>query len=299
MDLTAAFRAEIPTGMDRAEADGELEARLEAAVARGRAAYPALPLDPINFVRHLARVLSRVAAEGQARLDALELEDLYLAAACGAGVEGAVAGFEARCGARIRVVLGNAVRSPDLRAEVEQQVRNALLVGNTAEPPKIVGYNGQGPLDRWVAVVAQRQALTLLRKDATEQRAREGAAVEAAMTGSAQPELLYAKERYRADFEQAMKEALLVLSERDRMLLRLHLISGVALEQIGKMYGVSQATASRWLARAREAVSTEVTRLLRERLSVSRDEMASLAGLVASQMDISISRILTPSDITG
>ena len=38
----------------------------------------------------------------------------------------------------------------------------------------------------------------------------------------------------------------------------------------------------------------EVKKLLRERLNASADEHASLAGLVASQIDLSISRLLAP-----
>jgi RNA polymerase sigma-70 factor (ECF subfamily) len=58
------------------------------------------------------------------------------------------------------------------------------------------------------------------------------------------------------------------------------------------MYGVSQSTASRWLADARETIRDELNRLLKSRLDVSRGELASLAGLVASQLDLSMSRLL-------
>jgi hypothetical protein len=71
----------------------------------------------------------------------------------------------------------------------------------------------------------------------------------------------------------------------------------ISVEKIGKMYGVAQATASRWLATARDHVQTEVTRLLRERLGASPDEIASLAGTIASQIDVSISRLLSPADV--
>ena len=56
-----------------------------------------------------------------------------------------------------------------------------LLVGSVDAAPKISDYGGQGPLDSWTAVVAQRQFARLLRKDASEQHAREGAATEAAL----------------------------------------------------------------------------------------------------------------------
>src|SRR5262249_5070934 len=101
----------------------------------------------------------------------------------------------------------------------------------------------------------------------------------------------------RAEFERAMEDALLLLDERDRLLLRLQLVSQISVESIGKMYGVAQATASRWLASARDRVQTEVTRLLRRRLGASPAEIVSLAGVMASQIDLSISRLLSPQDV--
>jgi len=298
VELVAAFRAESssPSVDEGAASDAALEARLAGLVARGRAAYPELAVDGVAFVRFLARAVARAESKAPASLDAIEIEDLYLACACAAGVSGAAARFEERCGARLGVVLAAVAKSPDLRAEVGQRVRDALLVGTAAEAPKIANYGGAGALDRWVAVVAQRQVASLLRHEASEQRAREGAAVEAAVTAGAAPEVAYAKQRYRGDFEQAMTDALAALPERERLLLRLHLVGGLSVENIGKMYGVSQATASRWLKSARDTVSDEVTRLLRERVHASPDELASLAGLVASQIEVSISRLLGPGD---
>ena len=132
-------------------------------------------------------------------LEQLHVEDLYLACACACAVAGAAARFEERCGPRLKAVLGAAVKSADLRAEIRQRVLDLLLVGRIDMPAKILGYGGQGPIDSWTAVVAQRQLTMLLRKDEIEQRAREGAALETALSGGASPEVAFAKHRYRAE----------------------------------------------------------------------------------------------------
>lgn len=297
MRLVAAFRTELTRANAVSVSDAALDARLEALVARGRSAHPDLAIDDLTFVRHLARCSSSGNAEIDPPLEQLHVEDLFLACACVAGVDGAAARFEERCDPRLKAVLATTVKSPDLRTEIRQRVLDILLVGTVDAPARIAGYGGQGPLDSWTAVVAQRQLVTLLRKDSSEQRAREGAAMEAALGGALQPEVAFAKQRYRAEFERAMADALSVLEERDRLLLRLQLVSQISVENIGKMYGVAQATASRWLATARDRVQTEVVRLLRERLGASPEEIASLAGVVASQIDLSISRLLRPADV--
>jgi RNA polymerase sigma-70 factor (ECF subfamily) len=273
----------------------DLEARLAAVCLRGRAAYPSLAVDDAVFARHLGRCAVGSADAPPPDLEDLQIEDLFLACACLERVPGAAEAFDARCAERLRRALASSVKADDARAEVAQRVREAVLVGNVDAPAKIANYSGQGPLDRWVAIVAQRMAITLARSETASRRAHERATLEAAVSGQQQPEISYIKEQYKDQFERAFAEALTALSERDRLLMRLHLVSGMSVESIGKMYNVSQSTASRWLASARETVAAEVERLLRDRLQLARSEMASLAGLVASRLDLSISRILAPT----
>ncbi|MDB4983760.1 MAG: putative DNA-binding regulatory protein [Myxococcales bacterium] len=271
----------------------ELEAGLVAACARARRALPALALTDEAFARHLGRAVAAETDEPLTDLEALQLEDLFLAGACLARTDGALDAFEARCGERIRAALAANIASPEARGEVAQRLRDAVFVGTVDTPPKLASYSGRGPLDRWSAIVAQRLALMMMRSESTGRRAHERASLEAAILPG-EPEIELAKEQYRSQFEEAFTEALGILNEKDRLLLRLHLVSGVSVEGIGKMYQVSQSTASRWLASAREAVATEVQRLLADRLSLARSEMASLARIVASQIDLSMSRLLAP-----
>jgi RNA polymerase sigma-70 factor, ECF subfamily len=295
VQLAHAFQSELVAAGGAAapgQALPELATRLSALIARGRAAHPMLDVDDEAFVAQLARSAARQTPDGLP-LEELAIEDLFLACACAAGAQGAAEAFEARCAERLRVAVGSVTKTDDERREMEQRLRQLLLVGSAEEPPKIASYGGQGPIDRWVAVVAQRQVVTAIRSEQAERRAREGAALEAAAgAGVLHPEMAFLKERYREQFQQAMAEALGKLGERDRLLLRLHLVSGVSVAQIGQMYGVSQSTASRWLADAREAVSGEVTRFLRENAGLAASELQSLAGLVASQLNLSVSRLL-------
>jgi RNA polymerase sigma-70 factor (ECF subfamily) len=276
----------------------DLEVRLAALCLLAHAAHPTLVVDDAVFARHLGRCAAGTADEPAPQLEDLQIEDLFLACACLEGAPGAAEAFDSRCAERLRIALGGSVQADDARAEVAQRVREAVLVGTADAPAKIANYSGQGPLDRWVAIVAQRTAITMVRSESASRRAHERATMEAALGGQdrldQQPELAYLKERYKDEFERAFGEALATLSERDRLLMRLHLVSGLSVEAIGKMYNVSQSTASRWLAAARETVAAEVEQLLRARLKLARSEVESLAGLVASQMDLNLSRILAP-----
>jgi RNA polymerase sigma-70 factor (ECF subfamily) len=144
-------------------------------------------------------------------------------------------------------------------------------------------------------VVAQRQIVNVIRAEQAERHAREAAAKEtAALEVAVHPEVAFLKERYKTAFEEAMAAALAKLPERERAMLRLHLVGGLTVVQIGQMYGVSHSTVSRWLAEARETVSTEVSDFMRAHAGLAPSELRSLAGLVASQLDLSMSRLLKP-----
>jgi RNA polymerase sigma-70 factor (ECF subfamily) len=293
--LAAVFHGELSQRPDLAgklpiAGDAALEGELTAVCAAGRAAFPQLALDDRTFVKHLARVIG-VGDAGTEPLSTLAVEDLYLACACLARQDGAVTAFDARHGATIRGAIARMVVPSDI-GEAQQQLVQSLLVGTETSPPKLGLYAGKAPLDRWLGVSAQRAALMWLRENRTEARARDAAAAEPVTGGQTHPETAYIKERYRGDFEAALVDALERLPERDRLLLRLNLVNGVSLEKIGTMFSVSQPTASRWLASAREKLLDDVKATLGAKLGSSSSELASLAGMVASRLDLSLSVLL-------
>lgn len=284
--LAMTFLQHLGGGQPSAADGAALEELLAAACARARAAFPGVAYDDARFVADLARSANTT---DPAALGALAVEDLFLAGACLANVPGAVELFRARYRETIRSAAGRIVPAGDVD-EMEQHLLDQMLLGSVRAAPKLVGYGGRAPLDRWIAVAAQRAALMWLREHKTEARARSAAAREPA--ADVHPEAAFLKEQYRDDVQQAMAEALGRLPERDRLLLRLHLVNGVSLEKIGKMFSVSQPTVSRWLAAARETVREDIKKTLGARLGSSSAEIASLAGMVASRLELSMSLIL-------
>jgi RNA polymerase sigma-70 factor (ECF subfamily) len=287
--LVAAFREVVATGEAGrgTRGDRELGGRLEALVARGRAAHPRLEVTAEAFVRCLARAVEGVE---HASMETVAIEDLYLACACAQGVPGAAAVFESRFEKTIRRAVSRVLRGTADRDEATQRTRQALLVGSGGAPAKIAQYLGHGPLDKWVGVAAIRHAVSLGRSEGTERRVRDKAA--AAITRGADPEMLFMKSELRRELEAAIEEAMCQLADRERLVLRLYLVSGMTLSAIGKSLGISQSTASGLLAKARQSVLAHVRRDLGKRLKLSKGDLSSIARLVASELDISISRVL-------
>jgi RNA polymerase sigma-70 factor, ECF subfamily len=208
--------------------------------------------------------------------------DLCLAFAAGCGDPDAVRRFEAY----VATDIDAAARKLDTNAdELRQATRVRLLVGT---PPRIHGYAGRGPLRGWVGVAALRIALNHKRGPAM---AAEDVLAELVAT-EPDPELRHMKTLYRAEFREALAGALRDLPKRDRALLRLYYVDGMRLAQLARLYGVHESTASRWLAAATDAVAAATRDRLVAKLAVSAATADSLAKMVASGLDLSISKLL-------
>jgi RNA polymerase sigma-70 factor (ECF subfamily) len=106
------------------------------------------------------------------------------------------------------------------------------------------------------------------------------------------PETGYLKERYREAFNAAFRGAVAALSGEQRELLRLHFVDGLTLDQLASVAGVHRATIARRIAAAREAVAGEARRLLLAALGASESELESLAGVMRSQIDVTLAGLL-------
>lgn len=283
----------------RARAPGEvsgpvdtdaLERQLAALCARGRAAHPQLTVDDVVVAAHLGRCDAPIDAPPAD----IHAEDLYVCAAALGGNQDAIRTLRENG----RPVLAGYLRridpSPAFVDEVEDRLWDAVLVGTVDAAPKLISYAGRGPLAGWLGIVAQRIALSIRRHEASEQRAVDGAASEAQLV-AADPELAFIKGHLRGPFQRAIARALEALDDRERMVYRMHIIDGVSLDRIGKTYGVSQSTISRWMAGARDSIAADAKRLLHEELRASPADYESMSRLLASQLDLSVSRLFRKS----
>lgn len=265
-----------------------LERALATLCARGRSAHPQLAIDDAVFAEHLAR------CGAPAQASDLHADDLYLCCAALLGDEVAVRTLRATARPVLAGYVHRVDASPAFLDEVEQRLWDGALVGSVEAPPKLATYSGKGPLAGWLGIVAQRIALMMRRSEASEERAVQGAGIEAQLIAG-DPELAFIKGHLRAAFQRAVSQALQSLDDRERMVYRMHIVDGLSLERIGKSYGVSQSTVSRWMAGARDGIVAETQRLLRDELRASPEDYESMSRLLVSQLDLSVSRLFRKS----
>lgn len=254
-------------------------------IDRARAAWPDLDLDEEGFRAHVTRHLDGGDAA------ALHAGDLWLAFGCAGGDEAALAAFDREVLSQTGLLLGRMQPTPQLVDDTRQALREKLLVAAPGARPRIGEYAGRGPLQAWVRVAAVRAALDILRAGG----ARGGGSdvePEDLANDAVSPELDYLKERYRPQFKAAFQDALAGLDSEQRNVLRLHVVEGLNIDEIGALFKVHRSTVARWIAAARAKVLEDARARLRFELGISAGEFDSLAGVVRSQLDLSVAKIL-------
>lgn len=268
--------------MRAAVSDGEM---IEELVREARSAWPEIDLDLTVFASYLAgRLPDR--ADGELAVRRMRTSDLYLACACARGDARAVAAFE-RCylgpvGDALARTLG---LDPDCTADVKQQLRRDLLIGDGS--PKLLQYSGRGDLRRWLRVLAVREAIDQKRRTRRETPS-EDKLLERALLSGENPETEYFKRLYQGEFADSVAEAILALSDRDRTLLRQSFVDGLGIDAIGRFHGVHRATAARWLARAQKILSRQTRAVLMRRLKVQPAELPSILRFIRSGLEMSL-----------
>ncbi len=284
----AALRASL-------EAISDLDRKLWAVVAEGRAAWPQLAIDAKDVVVFVGRQVTHDLAD--AALDGLRPADLYLACACALQVPGAIAAFDRDFMREVDIALSRMRIPPARLADVKQLVRQRLFVGGgtsgaPTSPGKIAEYGGRGDLRRWVRSVAVRTCLNDLRKGKREVLVDDDHLIAQHAVPGDDPEVEYMKRTYASEFKLAFAEALGSLGPREQTLLRYHHVDGLNIDEIGAIYRVHRVTAFRWLEKAKEQLVRSTLDTLRAKLKLPPAELESVLRMIRSQIHLSIVRQL-------
>jgi len=242
-----------------------------------RAAWPGVAFEAREFLESVT-----VGFEGEG----LHTADLFLATACAHRAPGALEAFERSVVPEVRVALLARKESPEATEDALQLMRQRLFVDG-----RIADYGGRGSLATWAKMAAIRLALNQRRSTRRETLSDEMPTVSEVPTAAA--ELGYIKARYRPGFKRAFEDAFAALEVRDRAVLRLVLVDGLKTSQVARMYKVDASTVRRWLADARQVLLARTRELVTERLGIEPAELDSLVGVLASQFEASVCRVLS------
>lgn len=219
----------------------------------------------------------------------LRLTELVVALGCAHGNEDALRAFEQDALASTTAALRRLHDDPAFIDEVQQRVRERLLVAVPPAKPRIADYAGRGSLAGWVTVTAVRTGMNLLRKHARTRHIPEQRwAAAIALPDTGDEELEFLKRRYRETFAAALVRAAKALPERDRSVLKLSFAENLSIDRIGAVYGVHRATVARWITKAKDQLLEGMRRTLEQEDGIPPEEMSSLQRLVRSQLETSL-----------
>jgi len=289
-ELLEQLPAPVRDKLTAAAAPSELQSCLETLWTTGRQEHPELEVPAAAFCSLLAARLDDVDEQLLETLQGLDGAELYLACGCQLGLPAALRVFDARYVSTARPALLSMGLSAATIDDVQQQVREKLLVSSDAEPPRICRYAGGGQLGSLVRVVATRAAVSLMRKRKREQPADSRLLLVAGSALATEPR--ERQEHCSAMLKQCFEQALQELPSRDRDILRFNLLEGMEVGAIGLLYGVHRGSVSRWLTRARRLVKKRTRELLQQRLGVSEGELSSMIQLVEARFDVTLERVL-------
>ena len=278
--------AEARPGFDAAD----LPVELSRFIARARAAWPELTVEEAAFTQYAAE---RFAPEQT--LATTHAEGVYLACACAAGDEQAVAMFKESYGAVFQGVYRR-LGFQRHGEEITQRVLRSIFVYDGKSGPAILNYTGRGSLANWLRVITVREAYRTTKSERRTEKREVGGLderiMDRAVSDDANPELLHLKRDYRVKFKSSFQRAFERLTHRERNILRYQYLDSLNIDQIGTIYNCSRATVARWRARARARLLSETRKIMRDEFLVPLEEFDNAMRLIESHMDVSLSRLL-------
>ncbi|MFZ5891197.1 MAG: sigma-70 family RNA polymerase sigma factor [Myxococcota bacterium] len=275
---------------DESAAKAEL---IEACYRAGASAFPLVAWSVDEFAAACgerwaaqpARAIAERLGAGNGRAEE------YLVAACLAGRRGAVETLEREYIVKLVARVRQVCKSSDVADDALQALREKLLL---PPEPRLAAYENRGHLAAWLTIVAMRTALDILRR--TQPGALRATELdEELITHAISPESQYSTRQFDVALRQAMRAAVRRLPDKQRFALKMQIIAGWSIDQIGVSLSMHRATAARWLIAAREQLENDVREALVQELGISALEVDGAIGAMRSRLDLRISQFFQSS----
>lgn len=272
---------EVPLDLTPEDLDGVLCRLLVIA----EQSWPDLGLSPVLFVKHIAQCVRGQRALGES-LATLHVSDLYLACACSHCLPRAIVLLDKHFICHARAWVSRIQAGSSFSDEVSQTLREKLLVSTAKGQTKIAEYSGRGPLLSWLRVSALRVAIDLHRKTHPLKNTNNDEQSEQFLRIAPSAEVEYIKARYQGLLGDALREALMSLSDEEHNLVRLYYTDGLSMEQVAALFGVNRSTIKRRLDDTCSRLLKEIKRCLRQHIQLTSGQLHSLVNQLLSRFEM-------------
>jgi RNA polymerase sigma-70 factor len=268
------------------------------AAAQAGETWPGVRVDAAGLATHLAALWPEGVPPR------LALGDLGLAFAALQGDAAAVREVSRLVEKAVRLQAAHLGLDASGRRELEVDVLPKLLVADPAQgatAASLAGFRGRGSLGAYLGVAVAHLAVDGHRAVARRKEAPASVLENLLAPGGGHanppattPESMVARAQISDSVKACLQEALSTLAHRDRVLLKLAYVQGLTSEQLGRIYSVDRATASRWLSGARDRLwSKAETLIAAAHPGMPAEDIRQLVVGLGTRMDLSLSRILS------
>jgi RNA polymerase sigma-70 factor (ECF subfamily) len=254
----------------------------EACYRLGISRFPEIAWEWADFARAAAALDSELGAS----------EDEFIRLACLADRPGAVATLEREYITPLRPAVRRICHTDDATDTALQELRNKLLL---PPAPRLAQYRSTSSLRAWLVVVATRVALDVMRRIGREGQ-RESELEDELCSMAAAPHDQLVDAQQHTILRTALRAAIKRLPDEQRYALRMHVISGWNIAQIGRVLSVHRATVARWLVSAKDDLRVTLREEL-TRLKAPLEEDSPLTHL-PSRLDLSLSRVFASTGVS-
>jgi RNA polymerase sigma-70 factor len=271
-----------PDEAEGTTAETRMERQILEAFERCQRRFPTVQLSLEAFQSRVHEILNSdvkitgapAGNEGEA-FARIHHEDLFLAIACSRDDRVAWEHFADSYLPLLRHFAEQACGNPSEAEDIAQEITAKLLT----DKRRLAGYNGRGSLNGWLRVAVAHAAVDRFRRT-RRQVSLDGLqenGIQAAFIGPEKSDEEDALDsRWGPVISGITGECLQGFPARDRLFLVLYHLQGVPLKDLGRQFGISEATASRRLDRMRREIRKKVEKELRKKHGLRSSEMQSL-----------------------
>lgn len=215
------------------------------------------------------------------------LSDEYLRLACLARAPGALETLETVFLVPLGQWLAKRCGDGVLADEALQALRQKLLIDS---PPRLSAYRSTGHLTAWLRVVALRIGQDLARARGA-QWLHGARLAEHFLPPANDADARLVQAEVDELFVATLRDVVRALPDKERYALRMHLLAGWNVGQIGEALEIHRATAARWIVAAKERINHEVRQRLAAKLELGPLEIERVFSLLSTQLDVHLSQI--------
>lgn len=235
-------------------------------------------------------------------LQQLSAQELCFALACAAGEDAAWEEFMRDYRGFLQGV-ARQLTSNDTAAEELVEVAWTELYGLRESAGKRVGkfssYSGRGSLKGWLRAVLFQLSVDRHRRQSRFVQPEDDKEFERMTPAVPPPSETSASasgDKYRAAAQQALAQAITGLDAKMKLVLSYYYYDDLTLKQIGQLFGVHEATASRWLAKTQQDVRKAVEKILQKDFKFNSVQIKECLDYAGESEGVDVRGLLVEAD---